>query len=464
MSFDAGSISGSLKFDVSDYTHAILQAQSISSIFPGIVTTFLESPLLGFIDTIKEAGAALVELATRFSEVQNHTRQLADSLGVSLQFLDGWGKAATLTGGNTEMVAEAITHLSHTANLAAREGGATAEAFHKLGVNIFGAGGHLKPTQELLEQVSDGLKRMGAGAERTGITMEILGRGGASTLAFLGQGSTAINEIVARLDKMGLVTSDATAKSAQAFEEMWATVKLAWNGILAKIAEPVRIALMPILEDLLTWMETHPQEIQEAIEEMAKVISEAFALVRSAIQFAVEHFNTIIALMGAAGIGAAALVAVQSLGLMEGAFASLAVQLDIATASQLAFNAAANGLKGAGIGGGIGATFGTGIEGTVGGSIGGGIGAIAGGILGGPLGAYAGSVIGGGIGTGIGSAFASPININVTAPGRSDHEIATEASQAAAQEVYEQTGKRLKRQRSLTQHHQNISATLRGDR
>ena len=117
------SLQGGLKLDVSEYTHAILQAQSISSIFPGIVTNFLVNPLLGFIDTIKEAGSALVGLAFRFSELQNHTRQLAESLGVSLQFLDGWGKAATLAGGKTDDVAGMMTHLSHAATMAATRGG-----------------------------------------------------------------------------------------------------------------------------------------------------------------------------------------------------------------------------------------------------------------------------------------------------------------------------------------------------
>ena len=263
---------------------------------------------------------------------------------------------------------------------------------------------------------------------------------------------------------MGLVTSDAAAKSAQAFQELWAVVKLAWNGILEKIAEPVRIALMPILEDFLTWMETHPQEIQEAIQEMADVIAEAFKLVQMAVQFTLEHFDTIIALMGAAGIGAAALIAVQALGLMEGAFASLIVQLDIATASQLAFNAAANGLKGVGIGGAIGATFGTGIEGTVGGSIGGGIGGIVGGMFGGPLGAYAGSAIGGGIGTGIGSAFAEPVqhqfNINVTSPSGDSDDIAQTAANAASKDVFE----KVKKHHELKAHKQQVNRALRGDR
>ena len=170
------------------------------------------------------------------------------------------------------------------------------------------------------------------------------------------------------------------------------------------------------------------------------------------------------ALVGLAGIGAAALIAVQALGLMEGAFASLIVQLDIATASQLAFNAAANGLKGVGIGGAIGATFGTGIEGTVGGSIGGGIGGIVGGMFGGPLGAYAGSAIGGGIGTGIGSAFAEPVqhqfNINVTSPSGDSDDIAQTAANAASKDVFE----KVKKHHELKAHKQQVNRALRGDR
>ena len=146
------------------------------------------------------------------------------------------------------------------------------------------------------------------------------------------------------------------------------------------------------------------------------------------------------ALVGLAGIGAAALIAVQALGLMEGAFASLIVQLDIATASQLAFNAAANGLKGVGIGGAIGATFGTGIEGTVGGSI------------------------GGGIGTGIGSAFAEPVqhqfNINVTSPSGDSDDIAQTAANAASKDVFE----KVKKHHELKAHKQQVNRALRGDR
>ncbi len=454
------SLQGGLKLDTSEFTHAIMQAQSISSIFPGIVTNFLVNPLLGFIGTIKETGSALVGLAFRFSDLENHTRQLAESMGVSLQFLDGWGKAATLVGGSTEDVAGMMTHLSHAALTAATRGGEVEAAFKRLGVSVLDGGGHLKGVQTLLEEVSDGFQRMGAGAERTGTAMQVLGRGGASSLAFLSQGSTAIKEMVARLEDMGLVTSEATAASAKAFQELWAVVRLAWNGILEKIAEPVRIALMPILADVLNWMQSHPQEIQEAIQEMAHVITEAFGLVQIAVQFALEHFDTIIALMGAAGIGAAALIAVQALGMMANAFTSLIVQLDIATASQLAFNAAANGLKGAGIGGAIGLLQGTGTEGRIGGAIGGGIGGIAGGIVGGPVGALIGSAALGEAGTLIGNAFTSAVTINVTSPSGDSEDIAQTAADAASKDVFEKVKKHQKNKAA----HQNVSHALKGAR
>lgn len=460
--FNAGTIQGGLKFDMSEYTHAILQAQSISSIFPGIVTSFLENPLLGFIDTIKQVGSALVELAFKFSETQRRTAQLADSLGVDLEFLDGWGKAATLVGGNVDMVAEIMVHLSHAANMAATQGGSTADAFKALGVTIKDGGGHLKPMDELLQSVSDGLAKMGAGAQRTGIAMEVLGRGGASTLAFLGQGSEKINSFAFRLQEMGLIATQATAKAAQAFEELWGTVQLAWNGILAKIAEPVRTALMPILEDLLKWMETHPDEIKAAIESMAESIRSAFKIIREVVEFAIGHFNQIIQVMGAAGIGAAALIAVQALGLIQGAFAALIPQIIAATAAQAAFNAAASGLRGAGIGGAIGAVFGDGPEATLGGGIGGGIGGIAGGLLGGPVGAYVGSVAGGAIGTAIGSQFASPpinVDVKIDASATPD-ELARAAVQAATPVISE----KIKKQAHEHLQQQRVSGTLKGNR
>ena len=70
MSFDAGSITGSLKFDISEFTSSILSAQSIAGIFPSVVTSYLVNPLLGFVETVKEAGRAILDLGFSVSKTQ----------------------------------------------------------------------------------------------------------------------------------------------------------------------------------------------------------------------------------------------------------------------------------------------------------------------------------------------------------------------------------------------------------
>src|SRR5438045_4338307 len=98
MSFDAGSAVSKLDLDNSGFMRGMLQAQTVSQLFPATVTNFLANPLLGLIGIAKDASEAIVGAFTSVARAADNAGEAAEQAGVSVQFLTSVGQVAKDAG------------------------------------------------------------------------------------------------------------------------------------------------------------------------------------------------------------------------------------------------------------------------------------------------------------------------------------------------------------------------------
>lgn len=298
--FDAGSAIGTLGLDVSGYMQGMLQAQTISSLFPATVTNFLANPILGFVGLLKEATSALtgffVDAFKGATAQADKINDLATSLGVATEFLSGMELVAKQAGAGLEDVASGMKFLQK--NIADLEAGeeSAAKRFAQLGL---GAGQLLgKGTEEQFLMVGEALKGLDSAAGRTNLSMELLGRGGGSLIPTFMQGTEAIREQMRQFDAYGATVSASSAASADAWGDMVGEMEIAWGGFKQMIAEPIRDALRPMLQEVLQYVRTHGPEIKQIAQDLAAVAVASCQAVADALRLVLDNIN---AVKGAAG-------------------------------------------------------------------------------------------------------------------------------------------------------------------
>lgn len=294
MAFNAGSITGILGLDTDPFAKGMLRAQSVMSLFPASVTNFLASPLLGVIGLAKQAGSALVDAFTSATKHADDLGDMAKNLGISVEVLSGMELASRNFGGNVEKMADAFKFLAKNAAEAARAPkGTDAQNFRDIGVSAIDAFGAIKPLPELMMEVSDGLARMKGSGDETRIAMGLLGRSGSDMIGFLTQGSVPIKDRISVMHRWGAVVTEESRRSADAWQDSMGDIDSAWQGVKNQFAGQLRVTLLPYLEDLLKWINTHQPEIHAFIDTTSKKIAAMIPIVQTLYERVQKVINSL---------------------------------------------------------------------------------------------------------------------------------------------------------------------------
>lgn len=120
-------------------------------------------------------------------------QKLGKQTGLSTEFLSEMRRAADLSGTSLETVAGSIKKMQRAA-VEAQDGTATyADAFDKLGLNV-GEFLSLTPDQQF-NAMADALSKIEDPAQRTAISMDIMGRSGSELIPLMEGGAAAIDKV-----------------------------------------------------------------------------------------------------------------------------------------------------------------------------------------------------------------------------------------------------------------------------
>jgi len=302
---EVAAITGAMKFDFSPYMQGMMQVQSLTSIFPQCVTNFIANPLLGLVGIFKDATRTIAGWVGNLAEAADSADELAASLGVNVEFLTAYGRAASLAGSSLQDVGQAFQFLNRSIAEASK-GGDKADAFAKLGVSIRDAAGNMLSAEDVILPFGEAIKNLPNAAQRTQVAMELLGRGAGGMIATFMEGRTEIERLMNTARSLGAVVTAEEAKSAAAYKDKMAMMGWAWEGIKKALTTPLIEALTPVLTRWLKWFEENPEKIKEIMKGLARFIVTTIETIAAAIDMLLEHFDSFrsgVGTLGGAALG-----------------------------------------------------------------------------------------------------------------------------------------------------------------
>ena len=252
MSFDAGAIVARLGMDRSGFTGGIIKAQGLTNLLGSNISTFLANPLLGVANMAKQAFGAISKLVTGTAKLADEYAKLGKATGASVEFLSGMSHAAELSGASFNDFRQGFERLIKSAGDAAEGTGESVSAFRALGVSVTDASGQLRPMQQIFLDVAQGLTGVENSSQRAALAQDIFGRGSAKLVPLLAEGRGGIEAMVAEAKRLGLTFDEASAGSAERFNDSIVRLKGAFTGMARQMAIPIFSSLVPALEGLVT--------------------------------------------------------------------------------------------------------------------------------------------------------------------------------------------------------------------
>lgn len=275
---------------------------------------------LGFLGGASIAGAVagFIEMTKRAGEAQEQLSNTADAIGITVQQLSNLRDAANLTGIsgdqfergliklNTSMAAAGksaiqyqqkvrdlqrqlatgeINFTSYTKSMKAlnQTEADSLDAFNRLGISIKNADGSLRNTHDVLLDVSDALKGMSDGANKTGIITELFGVRNARMARFVGQGSKSILEMEKEAERLAptldKLSAENLAEAGDSFEQLHRTIDSVNQSVLALFAPQVTRVVNAFIEaivqnrtDLVLFAATIADKVKPVVDDLVAAL------------------------------------------------------------------------------------------------------------------------------------------------------------------------------------------------
>jgi len=221
-------------------------------------------------------GAALTATSlamTRFvlgtATTYNHLSDLSKNVGVSVQKIQELGYIASLSGSSVEAVESSLSNLSKTIGEASIGVGRGAATFKQLGISAKKQNGELKTTENLLEEISEKIKKVSL-SERTAILSKLgvdASLGGALT-----NDVSELREEFTKLYSSIGINSEKAAESSAGFIDSITRLKFVFNTLKSSIALQFIPQLRMGMDTLRKLMVENSKKIVETITPILKAL------------------------------------------------------------------------------------------------------------------------------------------------------------------------------------------------
>jgi len=298
-----GALRVNLALDSAEFQNGIRKAQTDAGKFGAALKSSIAIAAAA-------AAAALIGLAASVKgdiDVFDDMSKAASKIGVPIDKLSELKYAADLSGVSMEGLQTALGRLSRNMNDFRDGSKGAVQLFDQLGISATNVDVSMKPTMQVLSEVSDVFASMPDGAQKTALAMQLMGRSGAEMIPLLNGGSQALSDLMAEAARFGLTISEDTGKAAEAFNDNLSRLGYIAQGVGISLSAALAPALAVISDGLVVFA----QSLVDAVRYLPQM-AEAVAVVAGS--FAIAFSPAILASVGAliVAIGTGLVGAVQS--------------------------------------------------------------------------------------------------------------------------------------------------------
>ncbi len=189
-----------------------------------------KTAFLGLSGALVGAGGTIAALTKISADVGDELAKMSQRVAISVETLSGYRLAADLADVSLQDFGTSLQRASRNIADAAKGTGEAADAFDALGIRVTDGSGRLKTAEQVMLEVAEKFARMEDGAQKTALAMDIFGKGGASMIPLLNQGSAALAAQRQEAEQLGATWTGAQAKLAEAFNDSFTRLKAALAG------------------------------------------------------------------------------------------------------------------------------------------------------------------------------------------------------------------------------------------
>jgi hypothetical protein len=186
----------------------------------------------GFAVAAFEAAKSLGEYGTRVKDAELRTGLTAKEVG---QF----SFAAKAVGQDISVVERLMRGLSQAADENSSQGEKARATLQRMGVDLRDAAGEMKPTSEILIEISEGLNKLPEGLQRDAAAMELFKRAGIEAIPFM----TELNENLRIAHEQGFGPTEDDVRRFQEYQRDVAQLETKWDALVRKFKEGIVITV-----------------------------------------------------------------------------------------------------------------------------------------------------------------------------------------------------------------------------
>lgn len=195
----------------------------------GFLALFAGHEVLHFAHEMEEAGVQ-VELTSR-------------KLGISTDAVQQLQYAASLKSIDKGQLGIGLRFLQVNAQKAADGGKEAAAAFQALGISVKDTSGHVKPADDLFEEVATKIAAVKDPAKQTSLAVQIFGRSGQELVPLLKEGGEGIRQFREEAEALGGGLNETLIENAEEYEHNTKRLGFAFLGVKSAIGN----LLLPML-------------------------------------------------------------------------------------------------------------------------------------------------------------------------------------------------------------------------
>ena len=200
--------------------------------------------------TVVTSGVALFALMKTATDTAGSIERLSYQSGVSTKNIQTLGYAAKLSGSDIDEMARGLQVLTkNIVDASKNAGGENAKTFRSLGIRIFDSAGRVRDASEIFVELSGAFQKIPTPAQKTAVSMQLLGKSGAGLINTLNKGPAEIKRLQAEIESLGILTDQQIA-SLGAVSDGWNRILTIMGFIKNSIAAEIAPTISALLADI----------------------------------------------------------------------------------------------------------------------------------------------------------------------------------------------------------------------
>ena len=230
------------------------------------------------------AGLAAVAGLKAFASQIDNLAKASGRLGLTVNQIQSLQFAASQTGASAEELEKGLTRFTRNISEASTGIGTGVKSFEALGISVTKADGSLKPTNELLNEVSDSLSGVKDPADKLRIAYDLFGKSGVNLVNTLQAGSGELEKLRGEFNSVTLQLTEKDAKAVEEANDLFDKIGRTFTSVGQKITANV----LPVLANMAKFLTVL------VVEGFANAIEAS----RNFVNFFIKAYNKLADLVG----------------------------------------------------------------------------------------------------------------------------------------------------------------------